>query len=137
MMKGNKEATFQFIRYLFSGGSTYVLYVGTLYFFLYALDIEYLFSFLLSFFIANIYNYLAHYFFTFSSKQKHIIALRNFTLVVFLGTFLGAALGQAIGNLWPSYVFISGVVYGILWPLLSFFLLKKKVFLLSTHSQSG
>lgn len=118
----------QIIRYLIIGGTTYVLYIS----FLYGLSeftefIEHI-SFIISFLIANIYNYLAHYYITFASKQHHLNTVRNFTLVVFAGVIGGIAITE-FAKLWgENYAFWAAGAYGLAWPAVSYILLKIKVF---------
>ncbi|PCJ95652.1 MAG: hypothetical protein COA45_12135 [Zetaproteobacteria bacterium] len=123
-----RDNLFGFFRYLISGGSTYVLYVSALYVGIYILKMNETAAFLLSFAIANIFNYLAHYFFTFSSKKKHGTALKSFVAVITFGALLGMLVTNVFKIFWPDYVFVGGVSYGVFWPLISYFLLKKKVF---------
>lgn len=118
----------RFIRYLIVGGSTYLLYVGVLYLLGEMFKLDPAIAFLASFLLANIYNYLAHYFITFGSAKKHGDALISFIAVVTIGTGGGFLTTELLDSYYPGTAVIGAAVYGLLWPFISYYLLKKHVF---------
>lgn len=118
----------QIARYLIIGGSTYVLYIGLLYGMSDLTGFSDQITFITGFIVANIYNYLAHYYFTFASKRHHMSTLRNFIVVVLAGVLGGMTITELV-KLWNrDYGLLAAGAYGLVWPAVSYILLKIKVF---------
>ena len=120
-----KSKKLEFLRYLVSGGSTYLVYVGFLYVGMNVFEFSSSLVFFVSFLCANIYNYLAHYFFTFFSSRDHVISLARFSMIVLVGLLGGYLFGYAGSYVLPDCEFWFSALYGALWPLISYFLLKR------------
>lgn len=118
----------QIARYLVMGGTTYALYIGLLFLLSEFIGAGEYISFIISFILANIYNYLAHYYITFSSKRHHLQTIRSFALVVLAGIIGGAAITELV-KLWEDgYTLWVVSAYGLIWPIASYLLLRIKVF---------
>lgn len=123
------QETKQILRYLVIGGSTYVLYAGLLFVLPEFTGMDSHIGFITSFVIANIYNYLAHYYITFTSKRRHLQTVKSFILVVMAGVIGGSLLTELTRLFWEeSYTLWVAGAYGLVWPAVSYFLLKIKVF---------
>ena len=78
----NSSRFFQFLRFIFVGGSTALLYLVLVYFMVDVLGIQVMLASTLMCIAAACYNYLMHYHWTFTSNAPHGMVLVRYLLMV-------------------------------------------------------
>jgi len=118
-------------RYIVTGVATYVLYFGLLLAVKVIPSTSVLFFLwpAIAFVIANIFNYVAHYFFTYKATTDHARTGAKFISVLALGAVgLGAMVYLLQGRVTVNQLIAAEMLYGMLWPLVSAVLLTIFVF---------
>jgi len=118
-------------RYLTSGGISYLVYAGILLSGRYFPDTRLYLSIvgLTAFVIANIVNYLLHYFFTYQSNNDHGITILKFSFVVIFGALGLVILITTLHSLISANALLAlELVYALAWPVISAILLTFFVF---------
>jgi len=124
----SREDFIPFIKYLIIGSAVYVFYiVGT------SLSVEIfdqpiMFSNIIFYILSIFLAYIANYYWSFQSSQKHKLAFIKYVAVSIIGLSINAVFIYSLSVIFAAPIWLSTTAFSALWPIISFIAQKKFVY---------